>query len=146
MLIVRHNEQAVTEWREGVNTSLRAAASTGASALCVIEQRCDPGKGAPRHVHPNAEEVIIVLDGSAEFVVESETATLNAGDAVTLPEGAFHAFRNVGHGMLHIVAVFSSATPIGTYEGSETLEIGGFGRVRKDAHRAYVPEAPDPPS
>ena len=48
-------------WRDGVETRLH---TQGATALCVIEQWCAPGAGAPTHTHFDVEEVIAVLDGA----------------------------------------------------------------------------------
>jgi quercetin dioxygenase-like cupin family protein len=144
MLVVRYGEQPVAEWRVGVTTRMRAAASSGAKELCVIEQRCAPGTGAPFHVHPDAEEVILVLAGQAEVVVGEERAVLSPGDAVVLPRGRRHAFTNSGSGELRLLAVFSAAAPVAAYEGAETFEIGGAGGRRRDAHRAYVDAGDDP--
>lgn len=138
MLVARHADQTVADWRDGVTTRMRASAAGGAEELCVMEQRCRPGAGAPLHVHPNAEEVILVLAGEADFVVGDEEAVLEQGDAVVLPRGVPHRFRNSGSGELHILAAFSSAAPVAAYEGEDTFEIGGVAGRRRDAHRAYV--------
>ena len=138
MLLVRRADAPEVEWREGVATRMLAAASLGAEELCVLEQRCRPGTGAPRHVHPDAEEVIVVLAGEAEIEVEGERATLQEGDAVVLPAGMWHGFTNVGAGELRTLAAFSSAAPLANYEGAETVEIGRSGGRRLDAHRAHV--------
>lgn len=142
MLVQRLNEQSLADWREGVSTRLAAAASTGAQALCVMEQRCAPGAGAPLHVHPNAEEAIVVLEGLVEFRVEDETAVLGVGDTIVLPRGVAHKFTNTGEGEARILAAFSSAKPVADYVGSDTFELGGVDGARKDAHRAYVDECP----
>ncbi len=144
MLVVRQAEQALVRWRDGVLTRLRTSGASGASQLCVMEQECQPGAGAPPHVHPNAEEIVLVVAGRAEFVVGGEEAELEQGDAVVLPEGVRHSFRNPGPGELRILAVFSSPVPVAAYEGSDTYEIGGLAGRRRDAHRAYVDEGPSP--
>lgn len=138
MLLARHAEQPLVEWRDGVATRMLASASSGSAELCLMEQRCRPGAGAPLHVHPAAEEVVVVLAGEAEVVVEDEQAVLRAGDAVVFPAGARHGFRNSGEEELRILASFSSAAPLAAYEGAETFEIGGVGGRRRDAHRAYA--------
>jgi quercetin dioxygenase-like cupin family protein len=140
VLVQRLDEQSVAQWREGVTTRLAAAASTGAQALCVIEQRCAPGAGAPLHSHPNAEEAIVVLEGTVEFRVGEERAVLGVGDTIVLPRGVAHLFTNTGEGDARILAAFSSAAPVADYAGSDTLEIGAGEGVRKDAHRVYVRE------
>ena len=59
----RRVSEPLVEWRSGVTTRLVCGASTGAAQLCVIEQWCDPGHGAPTHTHHEVEEVILVRRG-----------------------------------------------------------------------------------
>ena len=64
MLFVDVNQQQSEEWRAGVTTRMRASAANGAAQLCMFEQWCDPGNGAPTHLHA-VEEVLCVRE---EFV------------------------------------------------------------------------------
>jgi hypothetical protein len=50
MWIVDHTGQEQEQWRSGVLTRMRISALTGAAQLCVFEQWCDPGCGAPAHL------------------------------------------------------------------------------------------------
>jgi quercetin dioxygenase-like cupin family protein len=51
-----------------------------------------------RHTHPG-EEIVYVLQGSLEYVVDGMPAkTLKAGEVLFIPAGAIHAARNVGVG------------------------------------------------
>ena len=65
MQVVDHNMQATEEWRAGVVTRMRVSAVTGAVALCIFEQWCAPGTGAPTQTHP-VEEVLTILNGQAD--------------------------------------------------------------------------------
>ena len=138
MLILRESEQELVEWRAGVRTRLRAGGSLGTGRLSVLEQWHEPGCGAPTHTHYDAEELVTVLEGVAEFWIEEERATLEAGDTVVVPPFLYHGFRNAGEGKLHVLAVLSAAEPLVEYreEAGTVLEIGGRGDVRRDAHRA----------
>jgi hypothetical protein len=51
MRIIDHVEQEREQWRPGVLTRMRVSAVTGAAQLCIFEQWCDPGCGAPTHLH-----------------------------------------------------------------------------------------------
>jgi quercetin dioxygenase-like cupin family protein len=104
------------EWRRGVLTRLRAGASTGATQLCVIEQWCEPGAGAPAHTHFEVEEAIAVLEGEAEFRVDGDRRLVRAEEAIVLPPHSRHGFTNVGDGLLHTLAVFAAAEPPVEYE------------------------------
>ena len=62
MDVIDHERQPFEEWRAGVMTRMRVSSITGARQLCLFDQFCEPGKGAPTHRH-TVEEVLTVLDG-----------------------------------------------------------------------------------
>ena len=55
-----------------------------------------PGAGAPPNHHAGEDESFYVLEGEFEFMVNGETLRATAGDFVKVPDGAAHAFTNVG--------------------------------------------------
>jgi quercetin dioxygenase-like cupin family protein len=128
MRIVDHERQQREEWRAGVLTRMQVSAVTGSAQLCVFQQWCDPGKGAPTHLHA-VEEVLTVLDGQAEIWIEDERATLTAGQSAIVPAGRKHGFRNTGDATLHVQATL--AAPI--FEAS-------FDDSREVVSRRWVPE------
>ena len=91
MQIIDHERQPLEEWRAGVVTRMQVSALTGAAQLCLFEQWCEPGKGAPTHLHP-VEEVLTVLQGEAEVWIEGERSPLLAGQSVIVPAGRKHGF------------------------------------------------------
>ena len=107
MRIVDHERQSCEEWRAGVNTRMRVSAVTGAMQLCIFEQWCDPGCGAPTHLHA-VEEVLTVLEGQAEIWVENEREAVSAGQSVIVPAGRHHGFRNTGAATLHIQSIIAA--------------------------------------
>ena len=68
MRIVDLNQCPREEWRKGVLTRMRVSAANGGTQLCLFEQWCEPGHGAPTHLHA-VEEVLHVLDGEADVWV-----------------------------------------------------------------------------
>ena len=94
-------------WRPGVLTRMRISALTGAAQVCIFEQWCDPDCGAPTHLHA-VEEVLTVLTGQAEIWVSDERAILLAGQAVIVPAGYRHGFRNAGDTTLHVEAILAA--------------------------------------
>ena len=107
MQVIDHARQAQEEWRPGVTTRMRVSAVSGARQLCVFEQWCAPGKGAPTHLHA-VEEVITVLEGQAEFWIADQEQTLTAGQSMIVPAGVKHGFRNTGAGTLHVLATLAA--------------------------------------
>ena len=79
--VVDHERQASEEWRTGVTTRMRISALTGAMQLCIFEQWCAPGRGAPTHLHA-VEEVLTVLAGQAEVWLCEDKATLTVGQSI----------------------------------------------------------------
>ena len=107
MRIVDLKEVAAEEWRPGVRTRMRASAVNGAAQLCLFEQWCDPGHGAPTHLHA-VEEVLHVIAGQAEVWVGDDRAVLAAGQSVVVPAGHRHGFTNAGDGTLHITSTLAA--------------------------------------
>jgi len=107
MRIIDHASQAREEWRPGVLTRMQVSAVTGSVQLCVFQQWCDPGKGAPTHLHA-VEEILTVLDGEAQMWIEDEHTTLTTGQSVLVPAGRKHGFRNIGRTTLHVQATLAA--------------------------------------
>jgi mannose-6-phosphate isomerase-like protein (cupin superfamily) len=107
MQIIDHERQEVDEWRPGVTTRMRVSALTGSVQLCLFEQWCVPGRGAPTHLHA-VEEVLTVLAGTAEMWIENDRTTLTAGQSMIVPAGRRHGFRNVGEDTLHVQATLAA--------------------------------------
>ena len=107
MRIIDHESEAREEWRDGVTTRMLASALTGTTQLCVFEQWCAPGRGAPMHLHA-VEEVLSVIDGRAEISLGEEKAVLTSGQSVVVPAGVKHGFRNLGDMTLHVRATLAA--------------------------------------
>ncbi|MCX7302713.1 MAG: cupin domain-containing protein [Hyphomicrobiales bacterium] len=74
------------------------------------------GQGHARHNHPGAEEIIFVISGNGEQMVEDEmgvpiTQKVGPGCTVYVPESRFHATLNTGQGPMQLFVVYSPAGP-----------------------------------
>ena len=98
---VDSEQQPREEWRTGVMTRMLASAANGATQLCLFEQWCEPGHGAPTHLHA-VEEVLHVLDGQADIWIGDRHETLASGQLMIVPAGHKHGFSNSGTRPLHI--------------------------------------------
>ncbi|HEY7998766.1 MAG TPA: cupin domain-containing protein [Pseudolabrys sp.] len=107
MKIVDLERQPAEEWRPGVRTKMRASALNGAAQLCMFEQWCDPGHGAPTHLHA-VEEVLHVLVGQADVWIDNAHATLIAGQLAIVPAGRKHGFSNNGTAVLRIASTLAA--------------------------------------
>ena len=95
------NSSPIEEWRAGVKTRMLVSATNGASQLCLFEQWCEPGQGAPTHLHA-VEEVLRVIEGKADVWIGERHTTLGPGQLVIVPAGRKHGFSNSGPSTLHI--------------------------------------------
>ena len=103
---IRDQDQDLEHWRDGVRTRMFSSAQSGACQLTMFEQWCDPGHGAPTHVHV-VEEILRVLGGQAEIWVAGERRAVLPGESVMVPAGVEHGFVNTGSEVLHTLAVLA---------------------------------------
>lgn len=74
------------------------------------------GQGHSRHNHPGSEEIIFVISGEGEQMVETpdgvpEVQKVTAGCTVFVPESRFHSTLNTGKGPMQLFVVYSPAGP-----------------------------------
>ena len=75
-----------------------------------------PGQGHARHNHPGAEEIIFVISGTGEQMVEDETGNpvtrkVGPGSTVYVPESRHHSTLNTGDGPMQLFVVYAPAGP-----------------------------------
>lgn len=107
MVVIDHGSQTEEQWRPGVMTRMLASAAIGTTQLTVFEQRCDPGLGAPAHLHA-VEEILTVLEGEAEVWIGQDRRKLTAGQSAIVPAGRKHGFTNCGGSVLTVQAILAA--------------------------------------
>jgi oxalate decarboxylase/phosphoglucose isomerase-like protein (cupin superfamily) len=75
-----------------------------------------PGQGHARHNHPGAEEIIFVISGNGEQMVEDDkgnpvTRKVGPGCTIFVPESRFHSTLNTGAAPMQLFVVYSPAGP-----------------------------------
>lgn len=75
-----------------------------------------PGQGHTRHNHPGAEEIIFVISGEGEQMVETPqgepvTQKVGPGCTIFIPEDRYHSTLNTGEGPMQLFVVYSPAGP-----------------------------------
>ena len=78
----------------GLDLKVRMAPASSGGAFSITETINAPGKGPPRHRHPEAE-IFRVLEGRYLYEMDSRRFYAEAGDVVSIPGGAEHRFVNV---------------------------------------------------
>lgn len=118
--------QPLEKWRDGVMTQMRVSAITNSVQLCVFEQYCEPGLGAPIHLHA-IEEILEVIEGEAKVFLRNESMLVRQNQSVLVPAGAKHGFVNVGTGILKVRATLAAPIFEASYDD------------RAELARRYVP-------
>lgn len=60
---------------------------------------------AELHIHPDAEEIVVVTRGRGEVLIGSERSELRPEDVVYVPPDAEHEFRNTGDDFLGLLFI-----------------------------------------
>src|SRR3954449_11884327 len=106
------------------------------NGLAIASIHLNPGGIRIPHWHPNANEMDYVISGRARIDLfgpanaenpggVTQQFHLEAGEISFLPQGWFHSITNAGPGVLHILVIFNSDSP---------LDIGlprGLGAIEK---------------
>jgi len=74
------------------------------------------GQGHSRHNHPGSEEIIFVISGNGEQMVEDDdgnpvTKKVGPGCTIFVPESRFHSTLNTGDAPMQLFVVYSPAGP-----------------------------------
>jgi mannose-6-phosphate isomerase-like protein (cupin superfamily) len=120
MDVLDHAKQDIELWRDGVNTRMRVSALTESHQLLIFEQFCEPGHGAPMHIHA-VEEVLEVMEGKAEIFLGEENRIVTADQSVVIPAGARHGFKNTGSGILKVRATMAASIFEASYDSRSEL-------------------------
>ena len=69
-----------------------------------------PGQGHVRHNHPQSEEILYVLSGVGEQMVDDKPSfAVRAGDTIYIPTAIFHSTVNTGWEPLRLLALYNPA-------------------------------------
>ena len=71
-----------------------------------------PGEGHTRHNHPTSEEILYVLSGTGEQMVDDKPAfPVRAGDTIYIPTAIYHSTVNTGWEPMVILAIYNPGGP-----------------------------------
>lgn len=77
-----------------------------------------PGRGHDRHNHPESEEILYVLSGEGEQMLDDrEPFAVKSGDTIYVPTGVFHSTRNTGWEPMRLLALYNPGGPEKVLEG-----------------------------
>lgn len=103
----------------GVREPLCRPGLTAAERLYMVRMSMPPGHAHRFHRHPEMEEIIYVISGTAEQWVDSESRMLRPGDIAHVPADTVHGTYNAGAGTLVFLAILSPARS----QGPATVDV-----------------------
>ncbi len=84
---------------------------TPGAVMTLGEVVLQPSKGHDRHNHPEAEEILYVLSGEGEQMVEVDGAEqrfpVRAGDTIFVQTAQFHSTLNTGWQTMRLLAIYN---------------------------------------
>ena len=82
----------------------------------LAEARLPEGASTQEHYHARTEEIYFITQGKGRMRIETETAEVQAGDAIAIPPGKKHKLWNTGQGTLTLLCCCAPC-----YEHSDTF-------------------------
>lgn len=92
-------------------------AATGADDFLLGWTVLPPGSRHDRHLHRNADEFFVVIEGAGQIYTDDGTEPASKGDVIWTPRGKFHGFDNTGDD--EVVLVWG-------WNGAGSLEASGY--------------------
>ena len=83
------------------------------------------------HLHRTYEEAFYVLEGELQFQLGSTEVRAGPGNAILVPAGVPHCFRNLGPGDVSLVVVGGPATTVTLIEEIGEIAGGGLDRLEE---------------
>jgi oxalate decarboxylase/phosphoglucose isomerase-like protein (cupin superfamily) len=70
------------------------------------------GKGHARHNHPGSEEIIYVISGEGEQMVDDQPPVkVGPGSSIYIPADVYHSTVNTGNETMRLAVIYSPAGP-----------------------------------
>ncbi|MGL6280203.1 MAG: cupin domain-containing protein [Gaiella sp.] len=88
---------------------------TGAASTALVYFELEPGEHTGMHTD-SAEEVVLILSGTAEATVGEERGILTPGGIGLVPALVPHDVRNVGDETVRVAGFFSSSTVVSVFD------------------------------
>jgi quercetin dioxygenase-like cupin family protein len=87
----------------------------GTKNTAVVYFELEPGCRLGTHTD-SAEEILLILEGTAEVSVGEEQGRVSAGEMAVVPAMVPHGLRNVGDEVVRVVGFFSSNVVVSSFD------------------------------
>lgn len=121
MPVVANADAKEIPWRPGYRNFVLAGRDQGMNCVAGFSV-LQPGAGAPKHMHKDADEVFIVLAGTLDFQLGDERILVSANHTIAIPAGTPHSFVAVGP---EVVRMYTFMPASGAIAGATVYFEGG---------------------
>ncbi len=104
MRIIKYADVPAVDVEEGFKFRMRLLNAEGSENFAVRHCEFEPGGFSALHSHDFGHEIFI-LEGQGSLVGEKGTATIVAGDAISIPAGETHQMKNTGQTTLRLLCM-----------------------------------------
>jgi mannose-6-phosphate isomerase-like protein (cupin superfamily) len=88
------------------NTNFRKVLYTGTHSQLVV-MRLQVGEEIGEEVHPDVDQIILIVEGKAQAIINGEERDLGEDELAFVPAGARHNVKNTGDEALKLFTVYS---------------------------------------
>lgn len=121
----REKDQVWFEAIPGERLTIRVHSSETGGKFSIMESIAGHGAATPTHTHVE-DEVFHILEGEIVFSLSGEISVLGKGDAIYIPGGAPHAWRNNAGTPARMLVIFSPGGVEQMFTEIAGLEIQGI--------------------
>lgn len=124
---------------------LRLLPEDTGGTFALWEEHIPEGVGPPLHIHHDAQEVFVVLEGRVRFRCSGRDAEVGPGGSVLIPQHAEHTFKGLGPGTARVLVQLIPGRGVGFFRETDGLDPErDMDRIREIA-REYDLEFAGPP-
>jgi len=88
------------------NNYFRQVLATGKNVQIVV-MSIPPGGEIGQETHANNDQVLMLIEGTGEVILDGKTADFEVGDIVLVPAGTQHNFITRGNAPMKIITTYS---------------------------------------
>ena len=126
-MLVRHLQDApVEEWHRLRSRILMDAGELGSRNLSVTWLEVLPGDAQSLHSDEEAEQVYVVVRGTAKMSVAGDNQAISEGDLILVPPATDHEITNEGGSEFACVSIQSPPVASSELYGRQLAEVSGY--------------------
>ena len=126
-------------WGPGDRYVFHVTGAESGGSIFAFDCLVGPGGGPPPHRHLAEDELFFLYEGSIEFHAAGETHVVSVGEAIFVPKGTAHSYRNVGDGSALMYTIYTPAGMEGWFrEVFDPVQPGHFDKTPPPADEAMI--------